>query len=91
MALAYYLITLWVPGGIQIQGSFTSGGRETVNHIFSISVSFTLTTIGYGDIVAVHRCADAGDLEGVVGQLFPAILIARLVSLQVQSKRGEKK
>jgi hypothetical protein len=26
-------------------------------------------------------------LEGVAGQLFPAILIARLVSLQVQSKQ----
>jgi hypothetical protein len=26
-------------------------------------------------------------LEGVVGQLFPAILIARLVALQVQSKK----
>jgi hypothetical protein len=26
-------------------------------------------------------------LEGVVGQLFPAILIARLVSLQVQAKQ----
>jgi hypothetical protein len=48
----------------------------------------TLTTLGYGDIVAVHPTVRMlVILEGVVGQLYPAILIARLVSLQVQSKQ----
>jgi hypothetical protein len=47
-----------------------------------------LTTVGFGDIVPVDPIARmAVVLEGVVGQLFPAILIARLVSLQVQSKQ----
>ena len=91
-ALAYYLITLWVPGAFSVQGSFGPGQGESLqSHLFYFSF-VTLTTIGYGDIVAVHPMARMlVILEGVVGQLFPAILIARLVSLQVQSRRGEKK
>jgi len=42
----------------------------------------TLTTLGYGDIVPLHPFARSlVTLEGLVGQLFPAILLARLVTL----------
>ena len=45
----------------------------------------TLTTIGYGDISPVNRFAMfLANLEGMVGQMFPAIFIARLVSLYTQ-------
>lgn len=41
----------------------------------------TLTTIGYGDIVAVHPMSRSlVILEGLAGQLYPAILLARLVT-----------
>jgi uncharacterized membrane protein len=44
----------------------------------------TLTTVGYGDITAVARSARTlAILEALVGQLYPAVIIARLVSLQV--------
>ncbi len=47
-----------------------------------------MATLGYGDIVPVNPIVRMlVILEGVAGQLFPAILIARLVSLQVQSKQ----
>jgi hypothetical protein len=87
-SLAYYLITLRIPGAFNVQEPLTSGGGEALqSHLFYFSF-VTLTTIGYGDIVAVHPIARMlVILEGVTGQLFPAILIARLVSLQVQSKR----
>jgi hypothetical protein len=43
----------------------------------------TLTTVGYGDITPVSRVARSlATLEALVGQLYPAIIIARLVSLQ---------
>jgi hypothetical protein len=91
-SLAYYLITLWVPGAFNVQSPLASiEGESLQSHLFYFSF-VTLTTLGYGDIVAVHPMARMlVILEGVVGQLFPAILIARLVALQVQSKRGEKK
>jgi hypothetical protein len=47
----------------------------------------TLTTVGYGDIAAVHPVARSlAMLEALIGQLFPAILIARLVSMEVSHR-----
>lgn len=41
----------------------------------------TLTSTGYGDIMPVHPAAGSlANLEGVIGQLFLTILLARLVS-----------
>ncbi|MCI0655570.1 MAG: potassium channel family protein, partial [Acidobacteria bacterium] len=51
----------------------------------------TLTTVGYGDITALHpfaRCLAI--LEALTGQLFPTILIARLVALQVDSSNRNR-
>jgi hypothetical protein len=49
----------------------------------------TLTTVGFGDISAVHPLARSlVMLEAVIGTLYPAILIARLVSLQIEHERG---
>jgi hypothetical protein len=47
----------------------------------------TLTTVGYGDITPLSMAARAvAMLEALVGQLYPAIIIARLVSLQGNSR-----
>jgi len=44
----------------------------------------TLTTVGYGDMTAVNPAARSlAMLEALTGQLFLAVLIARLVSLEV--------
>jgi Ion channel len=44
----------------------------------------TLTTLGYGDIVPLHPYARGlANIEAMIGQLYPAILIARLVSLEL--------
>jgi hypothetical protein len=87
-SVAYYLITLFIPGAFSIQGPSASGGRESLQSQLFYFSFVTLTTIGYGDIAAVHPIVRMlVILEGVIGQLFPAILIARLVSLQVQSKQ----
>jgi hypothetical protein len=51
----------------------------------------TLTTVGYGDITAVATPARSlAMLEALTGQLFPAVLIARLVSMEV-THRMEKR
>jgi hypothetical protein len=47
----------------------------------------TITTLGYGDIVPVHAGARLlTSVEAVVGQLYVAIFIARLVSLEVSQR-----
>jgi hypothetical protein len=48
----------------------------------------TLTTVGFGDITPLSPVARSLTImEALVGQLFPAILIARLVSLSLFQKK----
>jgi hypothetical protein len=48
----------------------------------------TLTTTGYGDIVAILPLARSlANLESVIGQLFLAITVARLVTLELEERR----
>jgi len=48
----------------------------------------TLTTVGYGDISPVSLVTRAlANVEGLIGQLFPAILIARLVSMEIAARQ----
>jgi hypothetical protein len=51
----------------------------------------TLTTVGYGDITPVHPLARSlANFEALIGQLYPAILIARLVSMEFESSNRKK-
>jgi hypothetical protein len=52
---------------------------------FSLSA---LTTAGFGDIVPLHpfaRCL--ANLEAIIGQLYPATLLARIVTLELAHRR----
>ena len=54
------------------------------NEIFYLSF-VTLTSTGYGDIVPVHPLARSlCNIEGIIGQLYPATLLARLVTLELR-------
>lgn len=55
----------------------------------SLSVNVvTLSTLGYGDIVAVTRASRSlSALEAVVGQLYVAVVVARLIGLHLLAKR----
>jgi Ion channel len=51
----------------------------------------TLTTLGYGDILPVHPLArNIANLEAIIGQLYPATLLARLVSLEIVHRRQSR-
>jgi|SRR5450432_3216118 len=52
----------------------------------------TLTTDGYGDITPASSLARAiSNLEALVGQLYPAVLIARLISMEFYYKSSLSK
>jgi hypothetical protein len=82
-AASYELLVLMRPG------AFTGSGVEGDTARTWIYYSFvTLTTVGYGDITPVHPLARSlAVFEALTGQLYPAILLARLVSL-VQARGG---
>ena len=51
----------------------------------------TLTTVGYGDTVPVDPIARSlAMLEATLGQLFPAIILARLVSIELADREGAR-
>ncbi len=79
------------PGAFLHSGGAPEEGR-VVNYLFFSFV--TLTTTGYGDVVPVHPLARSlAILEALIGQLYLAILLARLVSLEIAHRRdgvGEK-
>ncbi|WP_297296453.1 potassium channel family protein [uncultured Methylovirgula sp.] len=49
----------------------------------------TLTSVGYGDIAPVHPIARAlANIEAIIGQLYPATLLARLVTLELAHRNN---
>jgi voltage-gated potassium channel Kch len=69
-------------------GAYTMPAAPSDDRIDLYYFSFiTLTTVGYGDLTPAHPMSRAlAVLEALIGQLFPAILIARLVSQELVSR-----
>jgi hypothetical protein len=67
-----------------LHGAFTglaAGQGHFAGNTLYFSLS-TLTTTGFGDIAPLHPLVRSiANLESVIGQLFPATLLARLVTL----------
>lgn len=60
-------------------------GAALIAHALYFSFQ-TLTTAGYGDITPTHPLTRGlSNLESVIGQLYPATLIARMVTLELAS------
>lgn len=91
-AIAYHLVDTIQPGSFQmssIQDQVRAeGAMDRSFYYFSV---VTLTTTGYGDITALSDSARTlVMMEALIGQLYPVILIARLVSLHVETKREKR-
>jgi hypothetical protein len=72
-----------------LHGSFSGldmGSGHFVGNTLYFSLS-TLTTTGFGDIAPLHPLVRSiANLESVIGQLFPATLLARLVTLHAATE-----
>jgi hypothetical protein len=91
-AQGYELVAMVEPGAFQVLGAPAT--YDTMLPKFLYYSFTTLTTLGYGDITPIHPFARSlAVLESLVGVIYPAVLIARLVSLDVideQEARGGK-
>jgi hypothetical protein len=85
-ATAYRLVWDLVPGSISgIPGGVASWKAYGSILYFSL---VTLTSVGYGDIVPIHPFARTlSNIEAIVGQLYPATLLARLITLELERRR----
>jgi len=85
----YQLVNALVPDaftGLPPTGTEHGSGAALLYFSFG-----TLTTAGFGDIKPVYPIVrNLANLEAVIGQLFPATLLARLVSLEIQHRRSAK-
>ena len=83
-AFAYRLIAVARPDAFVFSAAMEGTLRDDHTWRFVYFSFITLTTVGFGDITAAHPVARSLVLcEALVGQLFPAILLARLVSMEL--------
>jgi len=95
MSIAVYLLLGLTWGLLYIviftrdPGAFSLGtsARVSIEHLFPIFIYFSLTTlstIGFGDITPLSLQARyAAVAEGITGQFYLAVLVARLVGMQM--------
>ncbi len=81
-SVVYSLFFYLQPGSFSVPEHLHS---ESALGLWSVYFSFTtLTTLGYGDITPqTHAAQSYAVLEAACGQIFLAVLVARLVALQI--------
>jgi hypothetical protein len=83
----FCIVAVFAPNSFNNMGSMRGNFPFPETLIYYSFV--TLTTMGYGDIVPVHPFARSlANIEAIIGQLFPATLLARLVTLEIGSRSG---
>lgn len=83
-SFVYALIELILPGSFNY-----SGDPDTALFYYSY---ITLTTVGYGDVVPVLDAArSVAILEAITGQIYLAVLVARLVGMYSAQSSGQVK
>jgi voltage-gated potassium channel Kch len=93
LTIGLVFVSLFSYVALMIPNAFTGLGPLQDNLAVAgnmIYFSFvTLTSVGYGDIVPLHPYARAlANVEAIIGQLYPATLLARLVTLELEHRRS---
>jgi hypothetical protein len=87
-ALAYQLLALSDPVAFAFPAT---AGPQTLRFRLVYFSLTTLTSVSYGDITPLNPLARSlAALEGMIGQLFPVILLARLVSLELYHRQDDR-
>jgi hypothetical protein len=91
LSIALTFVALYTIVGLLIPDAFSGMSFEDSAALASKVIYFsfvTLTSTGYGDVFPVHPVARSlCNLETIIGQLYPATLLARLVSLEIEGRR----
>lgn len=84
----YFIVFALDPGAFSIDVSvFGDDSHRLMAKLMYFSY-ITMTSVGFGDIVPISPPAcTLSMLQALIGQLFPAILLARLVSLEIEESQ----
>jgi hypothetical protein len=90
LVIAVSFVPLFAFAGSLVPNSFSGISMQDNPALASSLIYFsfvTLTTTGYGDVFPIHPVARSlCNLEAVIGQLYPATLLARLVTLEMKHR-----
>ena len=87
-SIIYRLIDVQLPDAFNLTKAAAGQAINVREHELTYFSFVTLTTLGYGDITPAHPIARIFVIiEALIGQLFPATLLARLVSLATMERK----
>jgi len=87
-ALLYQVVALTIPQAFRLPEGMAGGDPDALQRLMTYYSFITLTTTAYGDITPVHPVSGTlVMLEAPVGQLYPSITLARLVSLSFMHQK----
>ncbi len=89
-AFLYGLAEELAPGAFNLPEGWSRASDSSGEAFYYFSI-VTMTTVGFGDITAINPFVRSlVGFEALIGQLYPAILIARLVTMEIETRRGGK-
>jgi Ion channel len=92
LTIGVTFVALYTFVGLLIPGSFSGMALKDSSTFASTMIYFsfgTLTTAGSADISPLHPIARSlTNVEAMIGQLYPATLLARIVTLQIEGEKA---
>jgi hypothetical protein len=92
-AIGFFFIETFIPGSFSFTADpLTGGGRSRDDfRLFTYYSFVTLTSLGYGDMVSLSAPArNLSFLEVAFGQVYLAVLVARLLGLHLASTGAQE-
>ncbi len=96
-SLIYTIIEMTYPGAFKFSSYINMNIKQGINYVeiyhsylahFIYYSYVTLTTLGYGDVTPLMSLARSfSSIEAITGKLYVAVLISRLVGLQISHSR----
>jgi len=92
LTIGVTFVALYTFLGLLIPDAFSGLSLKDAPTLPSTLVYFsfgTLTTAGAGDVAPLHPIARSlTNIEAMIGQLYPATLLARIVTLEIEDEKG---
>ena len=91
LTIGVTFVALYTFLGLLVPDAFSGISLKDTPTLGSTMIFFsfgTLTTAGAGDLAPLHPLARSlTNIEAMIGQLYPATLLARIVTLEIEGER----